>query len=45
MKTSQAWVADIRRKRHMGDFTRWHDHNSYQKAFQRLLRDPYCFCR
>ncbi len=39
MQTSQAWAADIRRKRHMGDFTRWHDHDSYQKAFQRLLRD------
>jgi hypothetical protein len=39
MKTSQAWAADIRRKRHMGDFSRWQDHASYQKAFQRLLRD------
>ncbi len=39
MKTGQAWAADIRRKRHMGDFSHWHDHNSYQKAFQRLLRD------
>lgn len=39
MKTGQAWAADIRRKRHMGDFSRWQDHGSYQKAFQRLLRD------
>jgi hypothetical protein len=39
MKTSEAWAADIRRKRHMGDFSCWHDHTSYQKAFQRLLRD------
>jgi len=39
MKTGQAWAADIRRKRHMGDFSRWQDHSSYQKAFQRLLRD------
>ncbi|MBZ5525184.1 MAG: toll/interleukin-1 receptor domain-containing protein [Acidobacteriia bacterium] len=39
MKTSQAWAADIRRKRHMGDFSLWQDHTSYQKAFQRLLRD------
>jgi hypothetical protein len=28
-----AWAADIRRKRHVGDLNRWQDHNSYQKAF------------
>jgi uncharacterized protein YjbI with pentapeptide repeats len=39
METGHAWAADIRRKRHMGDFSDWRDHNSYQKAFQRLLRD------
>jgi hypothetical protein len=39
MKTDQAWAADIRRTRHIGDFTRWKDHASYQKAFDRLLRD------
>ena len=39
MKTDQAWAADIRRTRHIGDFTRWKDHDSYQKAFDRLLRD------
>lgn len=33
------WPADIRRTRHIGDFTRWKDHDSYQKAFDRLLRD------
>jgi hypothetical protein len=33
------WPADVRRTRHIGDFTRWKDHNSYQKAFERLLRD------
>jgi hypothetical protein len=38
MKTDQAWAADIRRTRHIGDFTRWKDHDSYQKAFDRLLR-------
>jgi hypothetical protein len=31
--------ADIEGKTHMGDFSRWQDHTSYQKAFQRLLRD------
>jgi hypothetical protein len=23
----------------IGDFTRWKDHDAYQKAFDRLLRD------
>jgi len=25
--------------RHIGDFTRWKDHDEYQKVFERLLRD------
>ena len=37
--SDKAWAADIRRMRHIGDFTRWKDHDSYQKAFDRLLRD------
>jgi len=39
MHTPQAWAADIRRMRHIGDFTRWKDHDEYQKVFERLLRD------
>jgi hypothetical protein len=39
METSEAWAADIRRTRHIGDFTAWQDHGSYMKAFERLLRD------
>ncbi len=39
MKTDQAWAADIRRTRHVGDFRTWRDHDAYQKAFARLLRD------
>ena len=39
MDTDQAWAADIRRTRHIGDFTHWKDHDAYQKAFDRLLRD------
>ena len=39
MDTNKAWAADIRRTRHIGDFTKWKDHDSYQKAFDRLLRD------
>ena len=30
---------DIRRTRHIGDFTLWQDSASYKKAFDRLLRD------
>lgn len=37
--TDQAWAADIRRTRHIGDFTKWKDDDAYQKAFDRLLRD------
>jgi uncharacterized protein YjbI with pentapeptide repeats len=39
MQTDAAWAADIRRTRHIGDFRNWKDHGSYQKAFERLLRD------
>src|SRR5258708_7087551 len=39
MNTSQAWAADIRRTRHIGDFTRWKRHDNYQKGLRRLLRD------
>ena len=39
MGCDKAWAADIRRTRHIGDFTGWKGHDSYQKAFDRLLRD------
>jgi uncharacterized protein YjbI with pentapeptide repeats len=39
MATSKAWAANLRRTRHIGDFTRWKDHDAYQQAFQLLLRD------
>jgi hypothetical protein len=39
MKTEEAWAADIRRTRHIGDFREWKDHDEYQKAFGRLMRD------
>ena len=38
-ESGKAWAAKIRRTRHVGDFTRWKDHDSYRKAFDRLLRD------
>jgi hypothetical protein len=39
MKTDQAWAADIRRTRHIGDFSNWKGTESYQKSFDRLLKD------
>jgi len=39
MDSGAAWAASIRRQRHIGDFSEWKDHDSYQKAFDRLLRD------
>lgn len=39
MKTDQAWAAELRRTRNIGDFSKWKEHDAYQKAFDRLLRD------
>jgi hypothetical protein len=39
MNSEQAWAASLRRMRHIGDFTNWSEHTSYQKALARLLRD------
>ncbi len=39
MRTYQPWAANIRDTRHIGDFSRWKDHDAYQQAFERLLRD------
>jgi hypothetical protein len=39
METQEAWAADIRRMRHIGDFRNWKDHDSYKRALERLLRD------
>lgn len=39
MNSSQAWAASLRRMRHIGDFRKWKEHDSYQKAFDRLLKD------
>jgi hypothetical protein len=37
--TNRLWAARVGKKRHIGDFTNWKDHDPYQKAFDRLLRD------
>ncbi|WP_220209576.1 toll/interleukin-1 receptor domain-containing protein [Reticulibacter mediterranei] len=39
MHTNQAWAADIRRMRHIGNMSQWKDHDAYQRGLQRLLRD------
>jgi TIR domain-containing protein/pentapeptide repeat protein len=39
MDIKTGWPADIRRSRHIGDFTNWKDHDSFKKAFDRLLKD------
>jgi hypothetical protein len=39
MSASQSWAGDIRRARHIGDFSGWKDRNIYSQVFRRLLRD------
>jgi len=39
METTQQRAYDLRRQRHIGVFTRWKDHDAYQKSFDRLLRE------
>jgi len=39
MDCPRAWAADIRRTRHIGDFRKWKNHDSFQKSVDRLLRD------
>lgn len=38
LESKQSWIADIRRARHIGDFSGWGDATSYKAAFDRLLR-------
>lgn len=39
MEIKSGWPALLRNTRNLGDFTRWKDHDFYQVAFDRLLRD------
>ena len=39
MDIEGGWPALIRNTRNIGDFTHWKDHDTYQQAFERLLRD------
>jgi hypothetical protein len=39
MKTEEAWAADIRTTRHIGDFREWKSQDKYREAFGRFMRD------
>lgn len=39
MRTEEAWAADIRRMRNIGNFSQWKAEDIYQTRLQRLLRD------
>lgn len=39
MEAEEAWAADIRRTRHIGDFRGWKKHDKYKKVFETLMRD------
>ena len=39
MEAPQPSAAEIRRTRHIGDFSDWQHHPAYRTAFDRLLRD------
>ena len=39
LNTSEAWARGLRIQRHIGDFCLWKDHDAYQKALERVLRD------
>jgi uncharacterized protein YjbI with pentapeptide repeats len=38
MEAPYDWAGEVRR-RHIGDFRKWKDHDSFQKSLDRLLRD------
>ena len=39
LESEAAWACDIKISRHIGDFSRWKNHDAYSKALDRLLRD------
>lgn len=39
MDAPEPWAAEIRRTRHIGDFTGWKSEDEFRKAFDRLMRD------
>jgi uncharacterized protein YjbI with pentapeptide repeats len=39
MSAAKSWAADIKRVRHIGDFSGWRNRNTYKRVFSGLLRD------
>ena len=39
MESTTGWAGNVKRQRHIGDFTQWKQHDAYLSAFDRLLRD------
>ncbi len=39
LSSPTSWATHIRRTRYISDFTKWKQHDDYQKALNRLLRD------
>jgi hypothetical protein len=39
METREAWAAQLRADRNIGDFRQWKDHDRYREVFERVLRD------
>jgi hypothetical protein len=39
MEAEEAWAAEIRRMRHIGDFRRWKEHDEFKQGLGRLMRD------
>jgi uncharacterized protein YjbI with pentapeptide repeats len=39
MDRNTGWAGNVKRLRHIGDFSRWKEHDAYKKSFDRLLRD------
>jgi hypothetical protein len=39
LKTGEAWAVKLRDQRNIRDFRKWKNHDAYQQAFERVLRD------
>lgn len=39
MKSNKGWAANLRRQRHIGNFSDWNNHAEYYSSFRKLLSD------
>jgi hypothetical protein len=39
MESTTAWAVHIKDTRYIGNFCKWKEHDAYQHALKRLLRD------